>query len=378
MKKSTICHLISSTGLYGAETVVLNLMEAMKDDMRFRCVLGCIEDKDNKDCELYQKARRLGYHAFQVNIDNIIILRDIFVLWKALSKEGVRLLHSHGYKASVMGYLFSLISDIKILITCHLWTSGDLKLRLYEKLESVVMKRAGKVVGVSEKIVSQLKGHNIPDEKLVVIPNGIDVSEFRLEHDIMALRDELNIPSDHLIVGSLGRLVEQKGYVYLIESIRQIMSDFPKVTVLVAGEGPLKSELLGLISKYQLNNNIKLIGFRSDRARLLQLFDIFVLSSLDEGTPMALLEAMATGLPCLVTDVGGNRNVIENGVDGILIPPGETNLLTNMLLKLLNNKSLRDRLSAGASKKIEAEYSSETMRDRYFNIYNELMLTRNC
>ena len=382
MKKSTICHLISSTGLYGAETVVLNLMEAMKDDMRFRCVLGCVEDKDNKECALYQEAQKLGYHAFQVNVNNISILKDIFVLRRTFSKEGVSLVHSHGYKASVMGYLLSVISDIKILITCHsygfLWTSGDLKLRLYEKLESIVMKRAGKVVGVSEKIVSQLRGLNIPDDRLIVIPNGISFRQFRLRHDVVSSRDEFNIPPDHLIIGSLGRLIEVKGYVYLIESARQIVSKFPDVSFIIAGEGPLRDALCRLVDEYQLGSNFKLIGYTKNKIRLLQLFDIFVLPSLSEGTPMALLEAMATGLPCLVTDVGGNRNVIENGVDGILIPPGETNLLTNMLLKLLNNKSLRDRLSAGARKKIEMGYSAETMRDRYFNIYNELMLRGNC
>jgi len=373
-KKDTVCHLISSTGLYGAETVILNLLEVMRDNARFRCLLGCVEDKDNKRCALYQEAQRQGYHAFQVNVSNISMLRDIVVLRRSLSQEGVSLLHCHGYKASVIGYLVSLIYDIKLLITCHSLNPEGIKLRFYDKLQSIVRRRVEKVVGVSEKIVSQLKDQNIPDDRLLVIPNGVSLREFRAERDITPLRGELNIPSDHLIVGSLGRLIEVKGHIYLIESARQIISVFPKVTFLIAGEGPLREDLSALIDEYQLNSNFKLIGFRNDKARLLQLFDIFVLPSLSEGTPMALLEAMSAGLPCLVSEVGGNKKVLENGVDGILIPPRQISLLTNMLLKMLNDKSLRDEISAGARKKIETEYSAEAMGKMYLSLYSEIVV----
>ncbi len=374
MKKYTVCHLISSTGLYGAESVILNLMQGMKDDETFNCILGCLEDSDNKNCDLFRRAKELGLEAYQIPLKDGFNPGNIFILRSFLKEHKVDIVHSHGYKPTVLSYLTSKFVKVKQLTTCHLWTSGDRKHRLYEALEAWVIKRHKVSIAVSARIKDEMIARDIPEEIIKVIPNGINIDEYQdvNEEKIEELRKEFNISNGTIVIGNLARLTEQKGHKYLIEAARKVIDENPNVIVLIAGEGELKEELLSLTKKYGIDSKVKFLGFRKDSRDLLKLFDIFVLPSIDEGTPMALLEAMASGCAVVATKVGEIPNIIADNIDGILVEKGNVNALSNKLIKLTSTNMLFHDVAEKAKHKIKEKFSSDKMVHYYKLNYQDL------
>ena len=379
MKKYTICHLISSTGLYGAESVILNLIQGMTDDETFNCILGCLEDSDNKDCDLFRRAKELNLDAYQIPLKDGFNPGNIFILRRFLKEHKVDIAHSHGYKPTVLSYLAGKFVKVEQLTTCHLWTSGDRKHRLYETLEAWVIKRHKVSIAVSDRIKDEMVARGIPKEIIKVLPNGINVEEYQYigEEKIEELRKEFNISSDTIVIGNLARLSGQKGHKFLIEAARRIINQKLNVVFLIAGEGELREELVSLTKKYGIDSRVKFLGFRKDSKDLLKLFDIFVLPSIDEGTPMALLEAMASGSAVVATKVGEIPNIIDNDIDGFLVEAGDVDDLICKLLELVQDKVKTGLFAEAAQKKIEEKYNINNVVAEYDLNYKRLIASTN-
>ena len=290
-------------------------------------------------------------------------------------KNAVRVVHSHGYKPSVVCLIMKLLYGTPYVITCHLWILETFRLRIYTSLEKISMRFAERVIGVSEEIVTDLNRGGISKRKLRVIENGIDVdrySEFELEpKEAEEARKDLGLDRDSFIIGSLGRLTEQKDYQTLIKAAAEALKDNAALEFIVAGEGELKSALISQCRDLGIENRFHFLGFRSDKEKLLKLMSVFVLSSLDEGLPMAMLEAMAARLPVVTTPVGGIPKVIKPGENGLFIDPGNVEQLKKTLLVLARNSAMRERLGRRGLETVKGEYSIEEMARKYLAIYSQ-------
>jgi glycosyltransferase involved in cell wall biosynthesis len=201
----------------------------------------------------------------------------------------------------------------------------------------------------------------MPREKIIVVRNGIKVGDF--------LSPAPEVQRKDVVIGIIARLVPVKDIPTLLHAMHRVIQAESNVRLEVVGDGPERAALEALSTKLGLQNHVSFLGFRRDIPPLLARFDIFVLSSLSEGTSVTLLEAMAAGKPVVVTGVGGNVSLVEHNRNGFVISPRRPDELADALLLLLNNPALRRRMGEENRRKALEEFTVGTMVSRYEELY---------
>jgi glycosyltransferase involved in cell wall biosynthesis len=244
-------------------------------------------------------------------------------------------------------------------------------LRIYNILDLFSLRFCNKIIAVSEGIRDDLIKHGIRPSKIVAIQNAVEkgFDPMRLAETRLEKRKALGVSDGEYVAGYVGRLSAEKGVQYLIEAASILKGKGAQFRMLIIGDGPKRKELENLTVEKGLAREHMFVGFQNDIENWLPVLDVFVLPSLTEGTPMALLEAMAIGLPVIASDVGGVPELVENGVSGFLIPPGDSAALAEKLSTLCRNRSVRETLGQAAinatknhcnvldwSRQIEKEY----------------------
>lgn len=201
----------------------------------------------------------------------------------------------------------------------------------------------------------------LPPARFSLIPNGIDTSGGSRGH-AAPIRESLGLPKEGPIVGIVARLAPMKGHRDLLRAWRQIVASFEGAVLAVVGEGEEEEPLRALVRSLELERSVLFLGFRRDVQEVLRALDVFVLPSVrDEGCSNTLLEAMWQGVPAVVTDCGGLPEVIDDGVDGLIVPAGDPHALSGALSRLLGDPALRQRLGNAARGKIASRFSQESV-----------------
>jgi len=207
------------------------------------------------------------------------------------------------------------------------------------------------------------------------IHNGIDGSRFAGAND-GGVRRELNIADDAFVFGTAVVLSEQKGITYLLDAVKLVRAQAPEVQFVIAGDGPLREHLESKARSDNLGPNVRFLGYRSDIPALVASFDTYVLPSLWEGLPLALLEASAQGLPIIASAVGGNPEVVEHGVNGFLVPPRDPKALADHLLRIYRDPELRQEMRRNNLKKFAERFSMDAMIRSYVGLFDEQIARR--
>jgi glycosyltransferase involved in cell wall biosynthesis len=211
--------------------------------------------------------------------------------------------------------------------------------------------------------------------RVVVIPNGIAPSSFERPSDLAAARRRLGLPTDRrTVIAAVGRLAPQKGYNFLLEAVALLSRDYPELTVALAGEGPSQQELTEQSRMLGIADRVHFLGFQPDVRPVLQAADVFALPSLWEAMPYALLEAMASALPVVGTEVAGVPEVIIPGETGFLVPPRDSQGFAAALRPLLDSPSLRERMGKAGRERVASHFSLTDMRRRTLDLYRELLV----
>jgi glycosyltransferase involved in cell wall biosynthesis len=210
----------------------------------------------------------------------------------------------------------------------------------------------------------------VPKDRVRLIWNGAPLDEFAPvpRERARRVRHELGFPDDALVVGSIGRLNAQKGHRFLVEAAARLLPSRPQVRVLVGGDGDLMAELRQQAEALGIADRVVFAGHRTDVPDLLGALDVFCISSLYEGTPLALFEAMAAGKAIVSTSVDGCREVLEDGVTGVLVPPADAAALASGLDRVLGDTALREGLGRQAllaSRRYDVRACVDQMQDFY-------------
>jgi glycosyltransferase involved in cell wall biosynthesis len=184
--------------------------------------------------------------------------------------------------------------------------------------------------------------------------HGIDVDRVLTTPSADGVREELGIAADAPVVGTIANFKPHKGYDYLLQVAERVARTMPQVRFVFIGQGPMREQMLGEVRSRGIEDVIVFAGFRDDALRLVRTFDLFAMSSLHEGLPLALLESMALGCPPVATSVGGVAEVIEDGVSGFTVPARRPDLQAEVVLRVLGDAALRARLSEGATARASA------------------------
>jgi glycosyltransferase involved in cell wall biosynthesis len=218
----------------------------------------------------------------------------------------------------------------------------------------------------------------IPAQKVLLIPNGVDAKRFEKSTGskrAQLRRQKLNVTDDDVFcVGMVGRLWEQKNPACLLRAAVRVLEKTDKpVQFFFIGDGQLRPELEQFIADHGLQSSVQIMGWRQDVAELLSVLDVFVLPSLWEGMPLAILEAMASKLPVIASDISGNHDLVTHGVDGILFDSDNDEQLADALLSLMNSPSMREELGAKARDKVFEHYQVHDRVERVSNLYLSLL-----
>jgi glycosyltransferase involved in cell wall biosynthesis len=292
----------------------------------------------------------------------------------ALARErGARILHVHGYAAADFGRLAARAAGAKLVLHEHF---ADPRMPVYQALaDRVLRRRTDAAIAVSRSTRDFLvRRRFVPAERVRLIWNGAPLEEFApaAPGRALRLRSELGLPADAPVVGAIGRLNAQKGHRFLLDAAARLLTRHPDAWLLLAGDGDLMDDLRRQADALRLADRVVFAGHRADVPDVLGALDVFCLSSLYEGTPLALFEAMAAGKAIVSTSVDGCREVLEDGVTGLLVPPGDAAALAGALDRVLRDASLREglgRAALTASRRYDVSACVEQMQA----LYDELL-----
>jgi len=366
-----ILHVIDSGGLYGAEMVLLALAEEQKLMGHNPCIASIGEPGEyEKPLEEEARRRDLDVAVFRMaNGPNI--LGALRIVGFACA-NGFDILHSHGYKGDILlGLLPRSVRRFPLVCTVHGWTSiGSFgKMRLYEWADALCLRRADAVCLVSEAMLGLKPIAAIDRKKVYVIPNGIS----RLDNSLPLPEDEItNFCKQGFTVVSIGRLSPEKGYDVLIRAFSLLHQKQPNTRLLIIGEGPCRQGLEDLTYELGLEDRVFLPGYRSQAWRYLSACKIFVLSSITEGLPVTLLEAIQTGIPIVATKVGGIPWVLNESKSGTMVLPGDHVELAQALERIIEQKQVPTRSYIRMGMKAEYSFLSSIMAQGYDVLYNKL------
>jgi glycosyltransferase involved in cell wall biosynthesis len=226
-------------------------------------------------------------------------------------------------------------------------------------------------IAVSDEVrTSILENIGPVGSKITVIANGVDVPRYQQPVNKRAIRDQLGLAHNVRLLIMVGAFKEQKGHRYLVQSASQLLPNFPELHILLVGDGELRDRLELQVEALGLSERIHFLGNRSDVPELLAASDYFVLPSLWEGLPMALIEAMACGLPIVATEVSGSKQVVVSGETGLLVPPGDALQLTEALTRLLSDPVQAREMGAAARRRVETEFSARKQADEHIALFN--------
>ncbi|HEY6644773.1 glycosyltransferase [Povalibacter sp.] len=364
-----IMHFIESAGIYGAESVILNLSREMQSDGTFEPVIGCIVQRAGERVDLANVGATFGIESHGIKIANSRVLLDLPAAAKQIRALGIDAIHCHGYKPAVFAYLISRMTGVKIVATCHLWfvdTYAPWKMRFMIAIEKFLYRRYPAVVAVSEHIQRTLIENGVRRERTRVIRNGIVLADYKAS-------ESGDAQSGPVCILNVARLTQQKAQTDLIAAAALVSARLDNVKVLIVGEGELRPDLEQQIVASGLSDRVDLLGFRDDVGTLLAESDIFVLPSLDEGMPISLLEAVACMVPVIVTAVGDIPKLITDGESGIVVNAQDPAMLAEAIWRLATDARLRRRLAENAWHRLQHTFSSKHMFDAYAEVYAVLL-----
>ncbi len=344
--------------------------------------------------EIADKLQQQGYVIYQIPIDRKISplgnLRTIINLTKLMRSQKYDLVHVHTPIAAFLGRIAAKLAGVKrIVYTAHGLPfhdqSSPTEYFLYSTLEKFAGKFTDLIISQNYEDIKTCARLGIaPEERLGYLGNGVDIDRFsRKQLDAQKqkqLRQSLNIAEDtELLVGFVGRLTRKKGAEYLIEAAAKLITQFPKLQILIIG-GELKTDpepyywqLLEKIKQLGIEDRIIFTGTRSDIPKILGLLDIFCLPTFThEGLPRSIVEAMAMELPIVTTDIRGCREVVLPGKTGLIVPPKDSEELAAALGKLLANEELRKQFGKAGRNRIETEFDENIVFQRLSKFYQQL------
>jgi glycosyltransferase involved in cell wall biosynthesis len=368
-KKIRIFHLIASNGIGGAERILLNLSKNI-DREKFDLVLGIFVDQKKSPDFFLREAEKLGFPLETIEYKNPYNLLQILQLYRIFKKHHPDIIHTHGYKPNILGFLVAKLFEVPIMTTVHGLHSGRDNRLIWFGLKLLTL--FDRIIVVSDQIKRELKTMKVPPGKLITIRNVPPIETKENWATANTFREEIGIPPNAKLIGFVGRLEPIKGCSLFIRSIPRVIKSNLDSYFVVVGDGVERKSLESLARELGIENRVYFCGFRDDPMNIFQSLDLYVLPSLSEGIPLAMLEAMSTGVPVVATSVGGIPEVIQDKVNGLLVPLQDPVALAEGILETLNNSNETAKRVVEAKNTIINEFNQGKWIERVENIYLEM------
>ena len=363
-----ILHVVISMVVGGAERLVYDMVRypAFADNPPVICCMDSLGDLGEKLREegyrVYCKGRKPG-----LDFSMILWLRDI------IRKENADVVHAHQYSPLFYAVPAAFLAGRKrVVYTEHGRFYPDIKSWKRQMFNPLLALGVDHLVSISDATAKAMASNdNLPARRIKIIHNGIDASQMNTTFDRAAKRRELGLSESCRILGTAARLNSIKNIQMMIRGLRRILETVPDTCLVIAGEGDEEVVLKALAHDLGIADHVIFIGLRFDLPEIYPLFDAFLLTSFSEGISITLLEAMACGVPAVVTDVGGNREVVVEGETGWLVPVDDDRRLAERVCGILQDAELAARMGRVARQRVEEAFSVQVMMTAYRQLYNK-------
>src|SRR3990172_7096950 len=319
--KIKLAYVINNFNLGGAEKLLLSTVKYLSQN--FDVFVFSMLGGDH----LFDDFMKTGATIIRLNMRNKRDIRGFFKLWWYFKKYKFRIVHTHLLEADIYGRFAAIFAGVPVILTTeHTLEPWKIQPKTYKTrirlfLNKIAVNFSSGVIAVSNKVKDYLmKYESVPDEKIFVIHNGIEIKQTL---KVSSRKSE----SNPTIFGSVGRFVEAKRYDYLLNAFAQVKKRHPNCKLILAGDGPLRKQLENQACEQNISEDVTFTGFTDNISDFFNDIDIFVISSVQEGIPLVLLEAMAAQKPIIATEVGGIPEVIVHESEGLLVEPANVEAL---------------------------------------------------
>lgn len=363
MQKAKILYLITQSEWGGAQKYVFDLAVGLKDEFEVAVAFG-------GEGELQNRLAEKGVRTFVLKnlIREICPWKDFLGFWeiyKLIKKEKPDILHTNSTKAEILGNLAGWLAGTKkIIFTAHGFVFNEdlglCKKKFYVFWEKLAGFFADKIICVSEfDKIAALKNGIARENKLRVIHNGIEIQDYAGKE---------NAERGKIIIGTVANLYKNKALEFFVAAAAILNKKHQNLEFEAAGEGGERKFLEGEIKKYGLKN-FRLLGFKNNPENYLQNFDIFVLPSVKEGFPYAVLEALSFGIPVVAAEVGGVPEAVEDEINGFLVPAKNSEMLAEKISQLIQDPQKRMAMGNAGREKVQKEFSLQKMLEKTRKLY---------
>ncbi len=365
MEKITVLHTEASLGWGGQEIRVIQ--EAVRfTELGCRMLIAC-----QQGSRIAEQARLAGLPVYIVRMRfpcDPLAMADILGI---VREKGVDLLHTHSSRDSWIAGAAGRLFGIPVIRSRHLSTPvhpGWSSTFVYRYLADLII-----TSGIHIKEALE-RDNKLPPGKIVSIAAGADSERFALTISGKKIREELGLENAFPLVGVIAILRSWKGHQYLLEAVKNVVAEFPEARFLIVGNGPWESNLRSKITELGIERYVIMTGFREDIPEIMAALDIFVLpSTASEATSQVIPQALLMGKPVIATNVGGLPELIENGVTGLLIPPGNAEALGEAVLQMATRRDQAAEMARNGRKKILEGYTFEVMIRRTAECYAQVL-----
>jgi glycosyltransferase involved in cell wall biosynthesis len=367
-----VLHMVASGGMYGVERMLAGLLPALRA-VGCDAVLAAMGRPGTPGGELGEAVAALGVPVRDATLEGRWSVRGLARIEAVLRTCRPEIVHLHGYKAGILCGPLSLLKGIPTVATMHTEVMKTTGFGPHIRLEQQILRRLRGVVAVSEPIRGELERRGVRPGRIEVIPNGIAAAG----PGSPPTGSEVDGPARyHPTLVYSGRLVEGKNVHLLIDAVHALRPQFPEIRLLIAGDGPLRSRLEAQAGALGLDRAVTFLGFVPDVQALLAGAACFVLPSRAEGMPVSLLEAMAGGVPSVVTTVGSIPSMVHAGRDAVLVAPDDLPALVAGIGSLLADPDRAARMGRCARERFLREYTADRTAVRYRDFYEAVLAGR--
>lgn len=368
--------LLNTTFRFEGPNDVLWQLARHVDGARFELIFGCMHEGGPME-KIYNEA---GFRTQNFDMTNFFRFRSVLRVKDFVRAEKIDLVMAQLLRAEVFGGYGARLAGIPLIVVVQNADPYRANRRLFPHyyLSRHPLKWADMVVAVSESVRKfVIKHQGVCEEKIVTIYDSIDTDQFALiAHERSDMRSKFNICCDAIVIGAVARFAPQKGLKYLLDAFHEVSFRHKNIVLLLVGDGIQLNHLKMLALDMGIRDRVIFTGFRRDYDKIMQAFDIFVIPSLWEGMPMALMAAMASGKAVVATNICGIPELIQDGLNGLLVPPADSGALAEKIEMLIRDGELRKRLGAAARDYTDNNCSSRTMTSMYEKLWEECLRMR--
>jgi sugar transferase (PEP-CTERM/EpsH1 system associated) len=352
--RQNVLYVIWSLQMGGAERVVAGLARGL-DRNRFRPLVCCLNFKGRLAEELEAEGIPVFALDKKPKLDPAVLVK----LVRLMRRERIDVVHTHLWTSSLWGRLAALLAGVPVrIVTEH--NIDTWRRRPHFLADRLLARFTHHFIYVSREVEAFYRQRlGLAESRGRVVLNGVDTAALQAPQDVATVRARMGLPTDAVVAGVVGRLEARKGHRYFLEAMSHLLAQEPRLHGLVVGEGKEREALEAQRVASGLDGRLSMIGYWPQLAEALAAIDVFVLPSLMEGHPLAILEAMAAGKPVVTTRVGGNPEAVEDGVTGLLVPPGDSAALGQAIAALVRDPARARAMGEEGRRRVERMFSLE-------------------